>query len=190
MAAPPSPLPAIAAAPAQHLAEHGAQLLAGAVVATIGQQLLHLLLDLLLVQVPAVGILDACARRGVWGTCGDGVKVSPPFLSSFPPTPICPPPSVYFDPNQSPCPPNNGVNTTNSPFTYHPPSTHPNTPPSTHRCPQLSIYLPSPSSRGSRRLLACLSSVPHRTPPESTYPSCPPPTHTQACSCDLGAPRG
>lgn len=62
-------------APAQHLAEHGAQLLAGAIVAAVGQQLLHLLLDLLLVQVPAVGVLDACARRGVWGTCREGGKV-------------------------------------------------------------------------------------------------------------------
>jgi len=62
--------------PTQHLAEHGAQLLAGAVVAAIGQQLFHLLLDLLLVQVPAVGILDACACCGVWGTCGEGGKTS------------------------------------------------------------------------------------------------------------------
>lgn len=58
--------------PSQHLAEHGAQLLAGAIIAAVGKQLLHLLLDLLLVQVPAVGVLDARARRGVWGTCGEG----------------------------------------------------------------------------------------------------------------------
>lgn len=56
--------------PVQHLAKHGAQLLAGTVVAAIGQQLLHLLLDLLLIQVPTVGVLNACTCCGVWGTCG------------------------------------------------------------------------------------------------------------------------
>lgn len=52
-----------------HLAEHGAQLLTGPIVATIGQQLLHLLLDLLLIQMPAVGIFCACTRCGIRGTC-------------------------------------------------------------------------------------------------------------------------
>ena len=41
--------PAPLSLPSQHLAEHGAQLLAGAVIAAVGKQLLHLLLDLLLV---------------------------------------------------------------------------------------------------------------------------------------------
>lgn len=51
------------------LAEQQVELLARAVVSSLGQEELHLLLNLLLVQVPAVFIVHAGPSRGVRGPC-------------------------------------------------------------------------------------------------------------------------
>lgn len=51
------------------LAEQQVELLARAVVSALGQEELHLLLNLLLVQVPAVFIVHAGPSRGVRGAC-------------------------------------------------------------------------------------------------------------------------
>lgn len=50
-----------------HLAEEQVELLARAVVSSLGQEELHLLLDLLLVQVPAVLVVNAGPCSGVRG---------------------------------------------------------------------------------------------------------------------------
>lgn len=51
------------------LAEEQVELLARAVVSSLGQEELDLLLNLLFVQMPAVLIVDAGSRRGVRGPC-------------------------------------------------------------------------------------------------------------------------
>lgn len=50
---------------AGYLGEHGVELLARAIVASLGQELLDLLPHLILVQMPAVVVVDAGARRRV-----------------------------------------------------------------------------------------------------------------------------
>lgn len=51
------------------LAEEQVELLARAVVSSLGQEELDLLLNLLFVQMPAVLIIDAGSRCGVRGPC-------------------------------------------------------------------------------------------------------------------------
>lgn len=70
------------------LAEEQVELLARAVVSSLGQEELDLLLNLLLVQMPAVLIVDAGSRRGVRGPCSHthlwkGTRALDPTPPSF-----------------------------------------------------------------------------------------------------------